>query len=71
MPSEPANSKDLVPRLAPDTFAKERSDDAIALVIITGSVPVSSALRSAISATDKSPSKVASATSKPVVSTRP
>ena len=71
MPNWPASSKDLTPRFAPETFARERRADAIALVIITGSVPVSSALRSAMSAPDKFPSKVASATSKPVVSMRP
>ncbi|CAB4617278.1 unannotated protein [freshwater metagenome] len=55
----------------PETFARERSDDAIADVTMTGSVPVSSALRRVISATGKLPSIVASATSKPVVSMRP
>jgi len=71
IPNWPANSNDLLPRLVPETLAIERRADAIALVTITGSVPVSSALRRLTRATDKFPSIAASATSNPVVSTLP
>ena len=60
-----ANSKDLLLLECPDTFASVLSDEAIALTIKTGSVPVARALRKLIRAIAVLPSSAASATSKP------
>ena len=66
-----ANSKDLLLLDCPETFANVLSDEANALTIKTGSVPVARALRKLISAIAVLPSSAASATSNPVLSTLP
>ena len=55
IPSSPANSNDFCPRFTPETFAIPRNEDAIALVIITGSVPVVMAWRKVIKLCATSP----------------
>ena len=66
-----ANSKDLLLLDCPETFANVLSDEANALTIKTGSVPVARALRKLISAIAVLPSSASSATSNPVLSTLP
>ena len=66
-----ASSNDLTDRDAPETLAKVRKDEARALTIRTGSVPVARAFLKLIIAIGVLPSMAASATSKPVLSTLP